>query len=67
MSEKVDEEKEQEEKLDISQNKKPFAEPKLTFIEPKLTKHGNVTKTTTGPGFFGGFTPPPEDQEPPVG
>lgn len=57
MSEKIDEQREQEEKLDTSQAKKPFTEPKLTFIEPKLTKHGEVTKVTAQNGFFGPFTP----------
>jgi hypothetical protein len=57
MSEKISVEgKEQEEKLDTSQAKKPFTEPKLTFIEPKLTKHGDATKTTAQ-GFFGPFSP----------
>lgn len=57
MSEKIVEQEEQEEKLDPSQTKRSFTEPKLTFIEPKLTKHGDVTKTTAQNGFFGGFTP----------
>ncbi len=59
MSEKMDEQREQEEKLDTSQTKKPFTEPKLTFIEPKLTKRGDVTKVTTenDNGFFGPFSP----------
>ncbi len=73
MSEKIDEQKEQEEKLDAScgepfdlaqdklgrttQTKKPFTSPKLTFIEPKLTKHGNITKVTSQNGFFGEFSP----------
>ncbi len=44
-----------------SQVKKTFTEPKLTFIEAKLTKHGDATKITAG--FFGGFSPGPQEVE----
>jgi hypothetical protein len=57
MSDKISlEGKPQEEKVDSSQVKKTFVEPKLEFIEPKLTKHGDATKVTQGQGFFGAFS-----------
>jgi len=49
--------KHDEEGSDSLQIKKHFTEPKLKFIEPKLTKHGDATKITNGPGFFGTFVP----------
>ncbi len=41
----------QEERLDNSQAKRPFTQPRLTFVEPKLTKYGDAMKNT---GSFGG-------------
>jgi hypothetical protein len=43
------------ERLDNSQAKRPFTQPKLTFVEPKLTKYGDATKVT-GTGFGGQFS-----------
>ena len=54
-------EEKQEEKgtSPISQDKKPWEEPKLAFVEPRLTKHGKLEKITGHPndGFFGPFSP----------
>lgn len=60
MSEKIIEGK-LEEKLETSESRKPYIEPKLTFVEPKLTKYGDATKVTAtdGNGFFGDFSPGP--------
>jgi len=53
-------------KDEVKPDKKSYNEPKLEFVEPRLTKCGDVTKIT-GQGFFGEFSPPAEEPEPPVG
>jgi hypothetical protein len=50
-------------KDEVKPDKKSYTEPKLEFVEPRLTKCGDVTKIT----FFGEFSPPAEEPEPPVG